>query len=115
MSNVVMQALEERFQFPVSFGRKYRDIVQHCSDYIMEELAACIWYGGAIAALGPQGFLKLWKSVQPALWHYLYNRSATEEEMRQAAHQLRCYACDLEKFVIQGKVTHELLSTTMCA
>lgn len=99
-----MQALEERLRFPSCFGRQYRDVAEHCSDFIMEELAAYIWYGGAIAELGPPGFQKLWKHLHPALWHYFYNRDASEEQMREAAASLRRYAEELEKFIINGKV-----------
>jgi hypothetical protein len=70
----------------------------------MEDLANFIWIGGAIAELGPRGFLKLWKLLQPALWHYMYNRRGSEEDMHDAAHSLRSYAEEMERFVMQGKV-----------
>jgi hypothetical protein len=83
---------------------QYRDVVHHCLDFTMAELSAFIWYGGGIAELGPPGFKKLWANLQPALWHYMYNRSASAEDMREAARHLRSYAEDLERYVIRGWV-----------
>lgn len=107
------QLLAERLCFPSAFGRRYRDVVHHCTAFTMEELASFIWYGGAVAECGPSVFKQLWGHLQPALWHYMYNRGATELQMREGHASLLAYAQQLELLVIQRKVCCSL-RTLVC-
>jgi hypothetical protein len=99
-----MQGLEARFAFPECMGRSYTDIVDHLMSYTMEDLASSVFWMLPIVEHGPPGFQKLFKLLQPALWHYAYNRSATREEMDDAADALLEYARQLEHFVKKGLV-----------
>jgi hypothetical protein len=99
-----MQALEDRFGFPSCFDVQYRDVIDNCLAFKMAELAAYTWYGGAIAELGPHGFKRLWSHLQPALWHYMYNRGASVDDMHTAARELRTYAEVLENYIMRGWV-----------
>jgi hypothetical protein len=71
----------------------------------MEELANFIWIGGVVSELGPSGCQKLWKLLQPALWHYFHSRQGSVEDMREADKILRGYAEELERLVLRGKVS----------
>jgi hypothetical protein len=99
-----LQALEERFAFPECMGRSYKDIVDNLMSYTMEDLAGSVFWMMPIVELGPPGFQNLFKLLQPALWHYAYNREATKEEMGTAAQALRKYAEALEASVKKGLV-----------
>jgi hypothetical protein len=46
----------------------------------MEELAGITFWGGMVAAAGPPAFQGLFKLLQPALWHYMYNVNASPED-----------------------------------
>jgi hypothetical protein len=113
-NDIAEQALAERFHFPSAFDMQYRDVVHCCLEFTMAALSAFIWYGGAIAELGPAGFKKLWANLQPALWHYLYNRHASTDDMHAGARHLRAYAEDLEGYVIQGWVCNLPMAVSMC-
>jgi hypothetical protein len=79
----------------------------------MEELASFIWYGGAIAELGPAGFKWLWKSLQYPLWHYFYSHQATEQDMREAASTLRRHAEVIEEYILKGIAPANLSSPNL--
>jgi hypothetical protein len=101
-----VHSLEQHLRFLSAFNRQYRDVALNCSNYTMEELACFLWYGGCVAEIGPQGFNRLFKLLQPAAWHYLYNRRATEDQMVGAAASLRGYAEELEHLVRKQQACH---------
>jgi hypothetical protein len=77
----------------------------------MEELAGITFWGGMVAAAGPPAFQGLFKLLQPALWHYMYNVNASPEDSERVATSLRKYAERLEDLVLLQQVSSHIGST----
>lgn len=112
-----MQALEKRIKLPATFNRTYRDVVAHCKQYTMEELANLVFLGCLFAKHAPPGFQGLWKMLQPVVYHYLFARDATAEDRQAAARNAHAYASAVEQHVAAGNVRRdfELLSLVVRA
>jgi hypothetical protein len=99
-----VQRLATRITYPSGFNRQYRCVIDYIKSYVMEELANLVFVGCLVAKLGPPGFQRLWKEVQPAVWHYIYGFQDNKTDQQQAANHMRNYACLLEQLVEEQQV-----------
>ena len=99
-----MQALEPRLKLPATFNRPYRDVVAHCKQYTMEELANLAFIGCLFAKHAPPGYQQLWQLLQPVVHHYIFETDATPAQIEAAAHKATQFAALVEEHVTKQHV-----------